>query len=306
MSNALYPFNESGRESRPWEISRRRARDRHGVHVYAMKWSTGSDTIESDRIWLHARGHNRPVCNGAHRLTTQALMLGLTTHKLVAKRFAALDVDHIPYVPPFRARLVCVLRRKCLTATRHEVWGRRHWASNVGSAGHLAYFCEPLSARMPNQIISVSQPASEHLCRELGVTTSIITVSLGVDIEGIDGAVPSSARVDVFCAGRLLAHKNAGILVRDVVIAADHRPAPRHTIIGEGPERLALGQLARDLGASDIVRFTRYRPDDELHGAMKSSGVFMLASIRQGFGRAVPVQRLRNSLKYGMRMMAAS
>lgn len=233
-------------------------------------------------------------------------MLGLATHKLVTKRFDALDVDHIPYVPPLRARLVCVRRRERLTATWHEVWGRRHWASSVGSAGHLAYFGERLSARMPSQIISVSQPTSEHLRRKLGVTTSIIAVPLGGDIEGIDGAVPSSVRVDVLFAGRLLAHKNSGILVRDFVIAADHRPATRCTIIGEGPERLALGQLARDLGASDIVRFTGLRPDAELHGVMKSSGVFMLASIRQGFGRAVPVQSLRSGLECGMMMTAAS
>jgi glycosyltransferase involved in cell wall biosynthesis/peptidoglycan/xylan/chitin deacetylase (PgdA/CDA1 family) len=282
--DAVHPFNKGGRERRLWEITRRLARDGYDVHVYTMKWWPGPSTIELDGVSLHAICRLYPLYHGTRRSMIQALLFGLATLKLLTKRFDALDVDHMPYFPLFSAGLVCFLRGKRLTATWHEVWGREYWASYIGRSARLAYLVERCSARMPHQIISVSQQTSERLREHLEVTCPILTVPLGVDVEGIDAAAPSHVTTDVLFAGRLLAHKNVDILIRAVAIAADGRPGLRCTIVGEGPERLALERLAGDLGVSEGVRFVGFLPNDELYSTMKSSGVFVLPSDREGFG----------------------
>lgn len=167
------------------------------------------------------------------------------------------------------------------------MWSRNYWTSHVGRAGLLAHLVERLSTRLPHQIISVLQQTSERLRTELGATTPITTVPFGVDIEGIDRAVPSSVRADVLYGGRLVANKNVDTLLRAVAIAADYQPQLHCLIVGEGPERLALEQLARDLGVSHSERFVGFPPDDELYGVMKSCGVFVLPSAGQGFGLVV-------------------
>lgn len=287
VSDAIYPFNKGGKERRLWEITRRLARDGYDVHVYAMKWWTGPDTIALDGVSLHALCRHHPLYRGTRRAKTQALLFGLATLKLMTQRFDALDVDHIPYFPLFSARLVCSLRRRRLTATWHEVWGREYWASYIGRSASLAYLVERLSARMPHQIISVSRQTSERLRKELRVKGPVATVPLGVDIEGIDAAAPSDKPCDVIYAGRLLAHKNVATLLRAVAIVAAQQPQLRCLIVGEGPERSDLEQSAGDLGIAANVRFADFLPDDELYGAMKSARVFVLPSDREGFGLVV-------------------
>ena len=285
--DAVHPFNKGGRERRLWEITRRLARDGHDVHVYTMKWWSGPKTIERDGVSLHALCKLHPLYSGTRRSKTEALLFGFASLKLLTERFDTLDVDHIPYFPLFSARLVCLLRRRRLTATWHEVWGREYWTSYVGRPADLGYLVERLSARMPHRIISVSPQTSERLRQQLEVACPISTVPLGVDRERIDAAPSSAVTTDVLYAGRLLDHKKVDILVRAVAIACDRRSDLRCTIVGEGPERLALEQLAKDLGLSERVRFVDFLPDEKLYSAMKSAGVFVLPSIREGFGLVV-------------------
>lgn len=285
--DAVHPFSRGGRERRLWEITRRLARKGHDVHVYTMKWWPGPETIELDGVSLHALCRLYPLYGATRRSPRQALLFGFATARLLTKRFDALDVDQMPYFPLFSASVVCALRGRRLTATWHEVWGPAYWASYLGSAAPLAYLIERLSAHMPHQIISVSQQTSDRLRNELAVTVPISTVPLGVDIEGIDAAPFSGATTDILYAGRLIAHKNVDMLIRAVSIVCLGRPGLRCTIVGEGPERPALEQLVRDLELSDIVTFVGFLPDAELYGVMKSSGVFVLPSIREGFGLVV-------------------
>ncbi len=53
-------------------------------------------------------------------------------------------------------------------------------------------------------------------------------------------------------------------------------------------EGLGIGrQLADDLGISANVRFADFMPGDGLYSAMKSARVFVLPSVREGFGLVV-------------------
>jgi glycosyltransferase involved in cell wall biosynthesis len=58
-------------------------------------------------------------------------------------------------------------------------------------------------------------------------------------------------------------------------------------VIGDGPERVALERLTEVLDIASQVTFCDFLPGDEIYGVMKSAGVFVLPSVREGFGAVV-------------------
>jgi glycosyltransferase involved in cell wall biosynthesis len=287
VSDAVWPFNTGGKEKRLFEISRRLVADGFEVHIYTMKWWEGGRTLEQDGVRLHALCRYHPLYRGERRSTSQALLFGLATLRLLFAPFDVLDVDHMPLFPLFSARVVCSLRRKPLFGTWHEVWGREYWSAYLGPTGMLGYLTERLSLHMPDTIISNSDQTTSRL-RAAGHTGRVETVPMGADLAHIDSIQPSESTTDVLFAGRLLRNKNVDLLIEAIALARSRYPSIRGTIVGEGPERPRLEQLAHRLGVTANVRFSDFFAEhDDLMGLMKSSKVFVLPSDREGFGIVV-------------------
>ena len=287
VNDTVYPFSKGGRERRLWEVSRRLAASGYQVSIYTMKWWEGPDTIVMDGVLLHAISRHHALYRGERRSTMQAVWFGCAALRLLTQGFDALDVDQMPFFPLFSARLVCALRGKRLTGTWHEVWDREYWRAYAGPVGVAGHLVEQLAAHTPHQMISVSEQTSQRLREDLSVTKPVFTVPLGVDLEAIGAAAPSTTSTDVLYAGRLMDHKGVDILLRAVSIVARTRAELRCAIVGDGPERVVLEQLAHELRIAEHVSFLGFLPDDELYGVMKSSRVFVLPSRREGFGLVV-------------------
>jgi glycosyltransferase involved in cell wall biosynthesis len=193
----------------------------------------------------------------------------------------------MPFFPLFSAKLVCLLRRRRLYATWHEVWTNDYWKNYLGRLGGLGYAAERLAMRLPKEIISNSAHTSERL-RGLDPELKVRTVELGIDFDQIAGAGPSGASSDVIYAGRLLPNKNIDQLVRAIGILRTGRPAIRAVIVGQGPERPSLERLVSELGLRANIEFVDFMANhDDLFSLMKSSKVFVLPSEREGFGLVV-------------------
>jgi glycosyltransferase involved in cell wall biosynthesis len=284
VSDVVYPFHIGGKETRLYEISRRLAREGREVHIYTMNWWGGEKTIRLDGVWLHAISKLRPIYKGHRRSTKEALLFGLATLRLLTKPFDSLDVDSMPLFPLFSARLVCALRRKRMLASWHEVWGRAYWREYMGVLGILGHATESWAFRMPHEIISNSEHTTERL-RKAVPGLRIRTVPLGVDFEGICLVPAAPTQSDVIFAGRLLINKNVDFLLRALALIREELPGIRCIIVGQGPERVSLEELARSLSLSANVTFLDFLPNhDDLFGLMKSSKVFVLPSEREGFG----------------------
>jgi len=67
------------------------------------------------------------------------------------------------------------------------------------------------------------------------------------------------------------------------------RDAPRAEliVIGRGPEKERLETLARELGLSDLVRFTGFIPQKEVAEYLLSSSIFVLPSLSEGLPRSL-------------------
>ncbi|MFZ5647171.1 MAG: glycosyltransferase family 4 protein [Bacillota bacterium] len=141
-------------------------------------------------------------------------------------------------------------------------------------------------------IITPTAIIAEHL-RKNGVTTGIVTIPTGIDIDKFKNqdetwihcnyGLPGNTRV-LLCVGRLGKEKNIGFII-DVFA----RVYPRHpdtvlVIIGGGPEESSLKGQARELGIQEKVIFTGMVQSDQIHRYYCSSYAFVFASVTETQG----------------------
>lgn len=69
---------------------------------------------------------------------------------------------------------------------------------------------------------------------------------------------------DIICLGDLSTRKRVDLALRAVALVSEVRRDFRLRLVGDGPERAALEDMANDLGISDIVRFEGYKQKDDV------------------------------------------
>jgi glycosyltransferase involved in cell wall biosynthesis len=93
------------------------------------------------------------------------------------------------------------------------------------------------------------------------------------------------SRPVILGAGRLTAQKGFDSLIRAFAQVQHRPPGPRLLILGEGPDRNALLQLADQLGVASRVALPGFVPNPRAQ--MAAAAVFVLASRWEGFGNVV-------------------
>lgn len=91
----------------------------------------------------------------------------------------------------------------------------------------------------------------------------------------------------LLAAGRFVAQKNLALAVR--TLEAMHDPQTRLSILGDGPDRPSVEQIARELGVSDRVDFAGHV--DDISPWLEQAGVFLLTSQYEGYP-AVAIEAL--------------
>jgi len=108
----------------------------------------------------------------------------------------------------------------------------------------------------------------------------------GIGFDEIDAVSPAETAFDVLYAGRLAEHKNVDLLLDAVSYL--HNEMDRHVtcgIVGKGPEMESLKRQAAALEIEDAVEFLGFLEDiNDVYGYMKSAGIFVLPSQREGAG----------------------
>lgn len=288
VSDSVLPFNKGGKETRILHLTQELARLGHNVHIYTMQWWDGGSTYRQSGITYHAISKRYPLYAGQRRSIKQGLLFGLATLKLLRYNFDLLEVDHMPYFPLFSAKLVSIVKRRPMYATWHEVWGRAYWSKYLGPAGLIAYLIERASVHLPDAIIAVSPHTQNQLRTVLGYRGPLHLVPNGTDHAAIQTIAPASEKSDIIYAGRLLAHKNVDLLVKAVARLRTVQPDIRCLIVGDGPEYAAIQGLIKAHELQRNVIMKGFVPTSEVvFSLMKSSKVFVLPSVREGFGISV-------------------
>ena len=128
---------------------------------------------------------------------------------------------------------------------------------------------ERLLAAVSQRVVCCSGAVARHAAADLGLPDRLLTVVHN----GIDPA-PRVERSEarhllgdpqpplVGCVGSLTTHKGQAVLLRAFAATSREPAGPASLVlVGEGPERQALGKLAEELGIAARVRFLGARAD---------------------------------------------
>ena len=281
--DAVYPWVKGGAEKRIYELSRHLAKRGHEVHCYGMKWWTGDDEILRDNVHLHGICPSMPLYSNGKRSIPQAAFFA---GKLLSLRIDCdvMDCQNFPYISCFSAKLLTSLRGQKLFITWHEVWGD-YWRRYLGEKGRAGQAVEWAAARLTDHNIAVSVRTQRELL-SLGAR-EVVVVPNGIDWQGIRRVHASAVQSDVICIGRLVEHKNVDLLIKALEIVKADIPDVKALIVGDGPEMGRLQSLVAERKLEKNVDFSGFLEDyNEALALMKSSGIFVAPSSREGFGMA--------------------
>ena len=294
LSDSVYPFRKGGKETRSYELASELAKRNHEVHFYTMKFWKGKDIIKKNNITFHGICKEYPLYNGKNRSIKQAILFGFAAFKLLkpSEDFDVLDADHMVYFHLWPAKLACILKRKNLVVTWHEVWGKEYWKQYMGRKGILGYIMEKLSSKLPNKIISISNQTSNRLKKEFKIPSrKISTIPCAIHLQKLNKIKPSREKSDIIFAGRLISHKNINILIKSIKIIKQSNKkynSIKCIIIGDGPEKENLINLTKELNLEKNIIFKGIiEKTEDVYSMIKSSKVFVLPSTREGFGIVV-------------------
>jgi len=285
--DVIYPYVVGGAEQRIWEISRRLAQRGHAVHLFGMKYWDGGDVIIKDGVYLHGVCSPQQLYVEGRRSIKEAIYFARKVLRpLLRESFDIIDCQNFPYFPCFSAKLHALRKRSLLIITWHEVWND-YWYEYLGRKGIFGKWVERRVARLTRNMVAVSESTKRGLL-SIGARGNIEIVPSGVDLQEINAVAPANDSSDVIFAGRLIKEKNIDVLIKSIGLIKDAIPNINCLIIGDGPERAYLEKLTHDLGLEGNIRFLGFLAcSGDVFSYMKSSKVFVLPSIREGFGIVV-------------------
>lgn len=294
--DAIYPWVKGGAEKRIYELGRRLVAEGHEVHLFGIKWWEGEDTIEFEGMVLHGVCSARDLYAGDRRSISEALIFAASLYPYLRRgRFDLIDVSVFPYFPCFTVKLVSAASKTRVCYTWHEVWDN-YWYEYMGRPGLFGKFVEKAVSRISDSNIAVSQLTEKRL-HSMGINEkNICVVPNGIDIKSITGAGVRAElheggkdrkNIDIIFAGRLIREKNVDMIIRSVSLLRKELPDIKCCIIGEGPRKEELTDLALKLDVSGNVAFEDFMDYDVLIEKLRSSKVFLLPSSREGFGIGV-------------------
>lgn len=159
--------------------------------------------------------------------------------------------------------------------------------SSDNAGGRAAAWCRRISQRVyraSRRVICISEHVREKVLEgTTGCRTSV--VYNGVDPKLFSPAdVSTSDGLIVACVGNLIAIKGHDLLIRAIASLVPEFPKLQLEIIGDGPERGPLTELAGALGLENRVHFQGRQPRSEVAAALRRCTLFALPSRYEGLG----------------------
>lgn len=109
-------------------------------------------------------------------------------------------------------------------------------------------------------------------------------VRLGTDMPAALASRPGDPTL--VTVAHLVARKRHGDVLRAMWALKQRMPRLRYVIVGDGPERAALSQLAADLDLTDRVELTGQLPHPEAVARARAAHLFVMPSVDEAFGVA--------------------
>jgi glycosyltransferase involved in cell wall biosynthesis len=191
----------------------------------------------------------------------------------------------MPFFPIMSTWVVCQLRRRRMYGTWHESLSRCDWVRYMGASGTIASFIENICIKLPYAITAASAQTKSHLSEYHHRTKRIALVASGIDLNAMRAIKPRMSTYDALYVGRLVKDKNIDKLVEAMSLVVKDKPNATCVIIGKGIEKPRIERLITRLKLDKNITLLDPIADAyEVYVYMKSSKVFVVPSVREGFG----------------------
>jgi glycosyltransferase involved in cell wall biosynthesis len=285
--DGAYPFTDGGGQRRLYEVGRHMAAHGWRVHWYALKtWDGDPVQVRDGIVYYGLKGHTGFYRNNGKRGIREALSYGRAVLRARAD-FGSYDLVWcgqwpLFHIPALIARLVPW--RTQMLVDWWEVWGR-YWLDYAGWVGLGGWILEIVLTNAVSRLghVVVDSAVGRDRIMALGVRAQALTIiPNGVDVAGLTAGEPAAGASDITYFGRLKGHKNVDHIVRALAVLKD-RDSRRLCLdlIGNGPERTRLEELARTLGVADQIVFHGRVETDRAKALLKRSKVFVHASTQE-------------------------
>ncbi|MBP7216679.1 MAG: glycosyltransferase family 4 protein [Candidatus Omnitrophica bacterium] len=287
--DVIFPYVKGGAEKRFWELAYSLSRRGHEVHLYGMKSWSGAQDFLKEGVYLHGVGKHRDLylksgIRNAWQVWGFTRAIGNALRK---EHFDIIDCNAFPYLPFFEVNKYAEHERIPLVVTWQEVWDT-YWYSYAGMLkGEIARRIERRVIKQAGRIVAYSQLVKRALVNLGRDPSDICVIHQGIDCATIQNIEPSCQTSDCIFVGRLIREKNVDVLIRAFSTVRKKFPQAQCFIVGGGPEKDRLIQLAQQLNVREGVVFKDFVEHAEVLALMKASKVLVFPSTREGFGMAV-------------------
>lgn len=193
-------------------------------------------------------------------------------------------VDGSNYISHFIAKQIAVYKKIPIVAWYPDVWVS-NWIKNVGLYGIFGEALERYNLfRGFNSYIAISKYTESKLKRF--AKNNINVVYCGIDQEEFTSKISKFKEPTIICISRLTKYKNIETLILSFAYLLSKVKNTKLIIVGTGPEENKLIKLTRNLKISKSIRFLNNLPRKDLIVLLKSSHIFSLPSVVEGFGIA--------------------
>jgi len=139
------------------------------------------------------------------------------------------------------------------------------------------------------RVVCISEHVARRVREGISEAGAIRVVYNGVDSLLFAPTLSSTKNAEppndvILSVGNLIPIKGHELLIRSVAAIASDYPRLQCSIIGDGPERARLRELARDLRIEDRVHFLGRKSRAEVAAAMRDCTLFALPSWYEGLG----------------------
>ncbi len=193
-------------------------------------------------------------------------------------------VDGGNYISHFIAKRIATNKKVPIVAWYPDVW-LNTWIKNAGIYGLFGEVLERLNLSFGfDAYITISNQTAQKLKKF--VKNKIHIIYCGVDKNEFKNKAKKSNNPTIICVSRLSEYKNIKALIFAFAHLSVKVKQARLIIVGRGPQEKCLKNQTKALKISAKVKFLSDLPRKELVDLYKSSHIFSLPSIVEGFGIA--------------------
>jgi glycosyltransferase involved in cell wall biosynthesis len=215
---------------------------------------------------------------------------GLAVARHLARHGREYDVVHLASFPYFPVLAAGAMRRRGgyeIVVDWPEVWTRGYWRHYAGLfGGTIGWLVQRACLRVPHRAHGMSRLHADRLVKEGYRGTPVVLPGLYAGPTKLTQAEDVDQSLIVY-AGRHVLEKRIAALVEAFAFARRTRPDLRLEIYGDGPERVRVEELVRELDLEKHVLVAGRRPEEEVSRALARAGCLATASEREGYGLVV-------------------